>query len=108
MVADHYREREREDRKREELAAHEPAESGPAEPEENQRFRDCWRQELINQAWEALRQAECNTSQPYASLLRLQEEQPGLRSPNLPEQLTSRLGRPSTPAGVRRLVHPVQ
>ena len=108
MVADYYREREREHRKREELTldgATEPAESGSAGPEEDQRFRDCWRQELVNQAWEALGYTERRTGQPFASLLRLQEEQPGLRSAQLAEQLAARLDRPFTAVGVRQLVH---
>jgi hypothetical protein len=107
-VADYYRSQERENRKREPLTPggdNEPADSDPGTPEEEQRFVSCWRQELINQAWEALGQAEKRTCQPYATLLRLQEEQPGLRSAQLAERLAERLGRPFTAAGVRQLVH---
>jgi RNA polymerase sigma-70 factor (ECF subfamily) len=108
MVADYYRERQRDDRKREPLVPEvggELPDRGPATPEEDQRFLSCWRQELVNQAWEALGQAEKQTGQPYATLLRLQEEQPGVRSAQLAERRAARLGRPFTAAGVRQLVH---
>jgi RNA polymerase sigma factor (sigma-70 family) len=108
MVADYHRQRQRDDRKHQPLVPgsdHEPAESAASAPEEDERFLSCWRQELVNQSWEALAQAEKKTGQPYATLLRLQEEQPDLRSAQLAERLTARLGRPFTAAGVRQLVH---
>jgi RNA polymerase sigma factor (sigma-70 family) len=108
MVADHQREWQRDHRKQQPLLPgtdRDPAESGPGLPGEDERFLSCWRQELVNQAWEALEQAEKRTGQPYAALLRLQEEQPGLRSAQLAELLGARLGRSFTAAGVRQLVH---
>jgi RNA polymerase sigma-70 factor (ECF subfamily) len=108
MIADYFQEREREKRKQRPLTDgndYEPVASGPEGPEEDQHFVTCWRQELINQAWEALGQVEQRSGQPYAALLRFQEEQPGLRSAQLAEQLTARLGRPFTAAGVRQLIH---
>jgi RNA polymerase sigma-70 factor (ECF subfamily) len=105
MVADHYRQRELENRKREPFAPDEDKEPAACDPGEDERFLSCWRQELVNRAWEALAQAEKRLGQPYATLLRLQEEQPGLRSAELAEQLAARLGRPFTAAGVRQLVH---
>jgi RNA polymerase sigma-70 factor (ECF subfamily) len=108
MVADHHRQRQRDQRKQQPLvpgSEQEPAESEPALPGEDERFLSCWRQELINQTWAALEQAEKRTGQPYAVLLRLQEEQPELRSAQLAERLTARLGRPFSAAGVRQLVH---
>jgi RNA polymerase sigma-70 factor (ECF subfamily) len=107
MVADYHRQRERENRKREPLTPgddRELADSGLVELED-QRFLTCWRQELVNQAWGALGQVEQRTGQPYATLLRLQEEKPGLRSAQLAEQLSAQLGRPFTAAEVRQLVH---
>jgi RNA polymerase sigma-70 factor (ECF subfamily) len=107
MVADHYR-RQREGRRREPLNPgddRDPAGPGAPGPGEDERVLSCWRQELVNRAWEALAQAEQGAGQPYAALLRLQEERPGLRSAELAEQLGARLGRPFTAAGVRQLVH---
>jgi RNA polymerase sigma-70 factor (ECF subfamily) len=108
MAADYYRERQREQRKQEALAAsetQEPPASDPATGEEDERFLDCWRQELVNQTWQALEQAEKRTGQPYAALLGLQNQQPGLRSAQVAEQLAARLGRPFTAANVRQLTH---
>jgi hypothetical protein len=107
MVADHYRQQEREGRKQEVLVPgsdNEPV-APSLDPEEDQEFAGCWRQTLVNQAWEVLAQTEKRTGQPYATLLRLQEEQAGLRSAQLAEQLSARLSRPFTAAGVRQLIH---
>jgi hypothetical protein len=54
---------------------------------------------------QALEQVERRTGQPYATLLRLQTEHPELRSAQLAEQLSARLHRPFTAAGVRQLNH---
>jgi RNA polymerase sigma factor (sigma-70 family) len=108
MVIDYYREQQRENRKREYLvegSEREPAEESAGPPEDERRFLDCWRQELIAKTWGALEEAEKRTGKPHATLLRLQEEQPGLRSAQLAEVLAARLGRPFTAAGVRQLVH---
>jgi RNA polymerase sigma-70 factor (ECF subfamily) len=108
MVVDYYREQQRENRKREffvEGSEREPAEESTESPDDDQRFLECWRQELIAKAWTALEEAERRSGKPHAMLLRLQEEQPGLRSAQLAAALTARLGRPFTAAGVRQLVH---
>jgi RNA polymerase sigma-70 factor (ECF subfamily) len=105
MVIDYYRGRGGEPAPLVPGGDSEPVEESPAPPEEEQRFRECWRQELIGLAWRALEQGERASGQPYATLMRLQEEQPGLRSAQLAEQLTARLGRPFTAAGVRQLIH---
>jgi RNA polymerase sigma factor (sigma-70 family) len=107
MVADLYRQRQRENRKRNPFTPeHDCAQATETPPldEEDQRFLRCWRQELINKTWEALTQAEKRTGQPHATLLRLQEEQPDLRSAQLAEVLSQRLGKPFTAAGIRKLV----
>lgn len=105
MVADQYRERQRENRKRDPFSPeHDQASDAAPIDEEDQRFLSCWRQELINKTWEALAQAEKRTGQPYAVLLRLQEEQPELRSAQLAEHLTQKLGKPFTAVNVRKLV----
>ncbi len=109
MVIDHYREQQREAQRVQELipgSDNEPAESSsPPADEEEQRFLACWRQELINQAWKALEQVEGRSGQPYGTLLRLQENTPGIRSAQLAEKLAALVGRPFTAAGVRQLVH---
>jgi len=77
----------------------------PTKAETAQQFLDCWRQELSNRAWQTLEQTEQKTGQPYAFLLRLQTEQPDLRSAELAERLAVQRHRPFTAAGVRQLTH---
>ncbi len=107
MVADYYRAQQRENKQREELVrrGEEQGEKGSGTSEADQHFLNCWRQELINWAWQRLEQKEQQSSQPYATLLRLQEKQPGLRSAQLAEQLSQQLGRPFTADGIRQLTH---
>jgi RNA polymerase sigma-70 factor (ECF subfamily) len=107
MVADYYRAKQRENKQREELVrrGEEQGEKGPCNSEADQHFLNCWRQELINWAWQRLEQKEQQTNQPYATLLRLQEKQPGLRSAQLAEQLSQQLDRPFTAEGIRQLAH---
>jgi RNA polymerase sigma-70 factor (ECF subfamily) len=106
MVFDYYRARGRESNKRVELVPGsdlEPVAPEPEPPEEEGKFTECWRQELVNQSWRGLEEAEKRTGQPYATALRIQEKQE-LRSAQLAEQLSATLGRPFTAAGVRQLV----
>jgi RNA polymerase sigma-70 factor (ECF subfamily) len=106
MIFDHYRARGREAGKREPLLAdgdNEPV-APPADADADRRFTELWRQEMVNQAWRGLEQAEQKTGQPYYTAARLQEEQPGLRSAQVAERLSGALGRPFTAAGVRKLV----
>lgn len=107
MVADYHREQQRENRQREALARRggESSEPEPPGSEGDQHFLSCWRQELINWAWQRLEETERRTGQPYAALLRLQEQQPGLRSAQAAEQLAAQLGRPFTADGVRQIAH---
>lgn len=106
MVTDHHRQQQRENKQREALARHGgEAEPEAADSEEDQRFLTCWKQELINWAWQRLEETEKKTGQPYARLLRLQERQPGLRSAQAAKQLAAQLNRPFTADGVRQLAH---
>jgi RNA polymerase sigma-70 factor (ECF subfamily) len=106
MVADYHRAQKRENKQREALARREETpEVDPAETEDVARFLTCWRQELINWAWQRLEEAEKKSSRPYASLLRLQEQHPGLRSAQAAELLSAQLGRPFTAEGIRQLAH---
>jgi RNA polymerase sigma factor (sigma-70 family) len=107
MVADYRREQQRENKQRETLARRADELSGPepSDSEDDQHFLSCWRQELINWAWQRLEETERRTGQPYVALLRLQGRQPGLRSAQAAEQLTAQLGRPFTADGVRQIAH---
>jgi RNA polymerase sigma-70 factor (ECF subfamily) len=102
LVDDHRRRQAREPR-RQALADHDPA-AGP-EPIDDGVFLDSWRKELLARAWEALSQEQERSGQPYFAVLRLRAEQPDLPSARMADQLTARLGRAFSAAGVRQLLH---
>src|SRR5262249_51881621 len=66
---------------------------------------ESWCDELLARAWAALASLEARTGQPFHAVLRFRADHPELRSPRMAEQLTARLGRPFTPAGVRQTLH---
>jgi RNA polymerase sigma factor (sigma-70 family) len=108
MVIDYYRQQQRENRQREAVDV-EDSFIEPAAPPESLDVGDpdpddWWRQELLNQAWRGLEATEKKTGQPYCSAVRLKEENAGLRSQQLAEMLSQRLGRPFTAANVRKIV----
>jgi RNA polymerase sigma factor (sigma-70 family) len=110
MIVDHYRKQQREQRDLLPLDANtaaEPADPNardPADNEGDQEFLACWRQDFLNKAWQGLEAAETNTGQPYCSAVRLKETSPGLRSAQLAEQLSARLGRRFTAEALRKMV----
>ena len=71
----------------------------------DRKFVESWCDELLARAWAALGAIEAQTGQPYHAVLRFRADHPGMRSPQLAEQLTIRLGRPFTPSGVRQILH---
>jgi len=103
LVADYHKRRQRWPRP---LPADgfEPAAEVPNEDLDRQ-FLESWRDELLAHAWAALAEVERRTGQPSYVVLRFRADHPDLRSPQLAEQLSGRLGRPLTAAGVRQLLH---
>jgi RNA polymerase sigma-70 factor (ECF subfamily) len=102
MVIDHHRERGRP--RPDGLRGDEAGGDGPPSLQSEQLFLESWKQEIVNQAWRALSDVEAQTGRPYATVVRLQEEQEGIRSAQLAEQLSERLGQPFTADGVRKLI----
>jgi RNA polymerase sigma-70 factor (ECF subfamily) len=99
LVNDHHRSRQARPRP---LAAGAAEPAAPAEPSlpSDADFLSGWRQELLNQTWTAL--ADANPAYHAALLLRI--EDPDLPSPAMAVQLAERLGRPLTPENVRKLL----
>jgi RNA polymerase sigma factor (sigma-70 family) len=99
LVNDHHRSRQARPRP---LAAGAAEPAAPAEPSlpSDADFLSGWRQELLNQTWKAL--ADANPAYHAALLLRI--EDPDLPSPAMAVQLAERLGRPLTPENVRKLL----
>ena len=83
-----------------------PAEAAQLpEVEADRAFVESWRDELLARAWAALAKIECESAQPFYAVLRFRADHPEMRSPRLAEELTARLGRPFTAAGVRQTLH---
>jgi DNA-directed RNA polymerase specialized sigma24 family protein len=100
MMADYYRRRGPVPLDLQNLGADEPAD----EVATDSRFTDCWREELVNLAWQALERVEQDTGQPYATLVRLKEQQPELRTAALAELAARQLGRPLTTDNTRKII----
>ena len=106
MIADYYRQESRENKQWQRLSGELelPDPTSLLEEQDND-FVRCWREELIKWVWRHLDQRDQKTGQKYAVLLRLQAKKPGLRSTQLAELLSAKLGKPFTAAGVRQLLH---
>src|SRR5262249_15192232 len=76
----------------------------PALPsaEDDRRFTQSWREELLARAWEALESFQLRTRQPYHAVLRLPVDPPDRRAAEMAGQLGVQLGRALTAAGVRQ------
>ena len=87
--------------------AAEPAvsDADPWDRDLDRQFLDSWRQQLMAHAWTALDQVQESTGQPFADVLRLRVANPDLRSPQLAEQLSERLGRSVNAGWVRLNLH---
>jgi RNA polymerase sigma factor (sigma-70 family) len=68
-------------------------------------FMEKWREELLSRAWEELAETEKLTGQPYFVGLRAKAEQPRLRSAQLAELLSAKLGKSYSETNVRQLLH---
>ncbi len=79
--------------------------SDPGMVEFDAQFLQSWRQDLMERAWSALRDHETRTMQPYWQILRLRMSRPDVRSPELAEELSRKLGRPMSAGNVRQTLH---
>ncbi len=84
------------------LSGHEPQ---AAAEDCEQAFRDSWRQQLLDQAWDALAAVQKNGGPPYCEALRLRKEHPKLSSAELAQRLGERVGRTFTSASYRQELH---
>jgi RNA polymerase sigma-70 factor (ECF subfamily) len=97
LVNDHHRAQKAKPRQ---LAwgAGEPAAPADVDLPSDADFASGWRTELLNQTWAAL--AAVNVAYHAALLLRI--ETPDMKSAEMAERLTERLGRPITPENARK------
>jgi DNA-directed RNA polymerase specialized sigma24 family protein len=84
----------------------EPAvEPDPWDRQLDQQFLESWRDQLMAHAWSALDRLQERKGQPFADVLRLRVASPELRSVQLAERLSERLGRPVNSGWVRLNLH---
>jgi DNA-directed RNA polymerase specialized sigma24 family protein len=71
----------------------------------DRQFLESWREQLMAHAWSALDQVQDRRGHPFAEVLRLRVASPELRSGQLAERLSQRLGRPVSSGWVRLNLH---
>lgn len=89
-----------------------PIHSNLAEPiadseiaDDDELFHKSWRDELLERAWERLRNVEAATGKPYFTALRYRVDHPDLRSPELAQGLSEQLGKAINAGAVRVMIH---
>jgi RNA polymerase sigma-70 factor (ECF subfamily) len=75
---------------------------GVADDEADRQFLAAWRAELLARAWDALADHERHTGQPLHCVLKLRADRPEMRSAEMAERLTERLGYPVNAPWVRK------
>jgi DNA-directed RNA polymerase specialized sigma24 family protein len=104
LMVDHHRARRARPRSLDESP--EPAvDTDTWDRELDRQFLESWREQLMAHAWSALDRVQERRGQPFADVLRIRIASPNLRSPQLAERLTERLGRPVKPGWVRLNLH---
>ncbi|GAC1474653.1 MAG: hypothetical protein NVSMB9_25420 [Isosphaeraceae bacterium] len=68
----------------------------------DRQFLDCWRDEILNRAWERLELQQKETGPPFHTVLRFRADHPEMRSHQIAERLTDLLGRPVNANWVRQ------
>ena len=71
----------------------------------DRQFLKSWREQLMAHAWSTLDRVQERRGQPFAEVLRLRVASPELRSTQLAERLSERLGRPVNAGWVRLNLH---
>ncbi|GIW86492.1 MAG: hypothetical protein KatS3mg108_0816 [Isosphaeraceae bacterium] len=77
---------------------HEPGVGG----EDDERFLDLWRAELLERAWQALARYEAQTGQPLHTVLHDRTEHPDDKAPEIARRLSAQLGREVSPGWIRK------
>jgi RNA polymerase sigma factor (sigma-70 family) len=65
-------------------------------------FIDCWREELLSRAWQALAELEQRTRQPYHTVLRHKADYPERSSEAMAEAMSRQLGKPINAPAIRK------
>jgi RNA polymerase sigma-70 factor (ECF subfamily) len=103
LIGDHHRRRKKSPLP---LAAEfEPAAASSETAPSDREFTESWRSELLSGAWKSLAQLEEQSGHAYHTILHFRAERPDLRSEEMAEELSLKLGKPLTSAGVRQTLH---
>jgi RNA polymerase sigma factor (sigma-70 family) len=68
----------------------------------DQQFLNSWRNDLLDRAWQSLSELEQKTGWPYHTVLRFRVDHPELRSEQLAEGMSQRVGRRLTSGAARQ------
>jgi RNA polymerase sigma-70 factor (ECF subfamily) len=103
IVADYHNDR----RKRPATLSVDPPQANDeaAMAEEDNRFLENWRAELLARTWTGLSAFEANNGPPFYTVLRFRADHPDLRSHEMAIQLSDNLGKEMTAVGVRQILH---
>src|SRR5262249_59469841 len=80
-----------------------PALTSPSAPD--RQFLNTWRTDLLNRTWDALAEEERKTGRPMHTVLHFRAGNPDMRSAQMAEQLSTRLGKEVTADWVRKWLH---
>jgi RNA polymerase sigma-70 factor (ECF subfamily) len=100
LIADHFRRRGKVRSLPDD--APEPAEDDPGR---DKNFLQNWRDEVMQHSWDALAKEQERTGKPYYTVLQFRSANPKLHSPEMAEQLSTKLGTKVTAAWVRQTLH---
>jgi RNA polymerase sigma-70 factor (ECF subfamily) len=73
--------------------------------ESDRAFMESWCDHLLARAWASLAEMEAGTGQTFYAVLRFRADHPEMRAPQLAAELTARVGKTFTAAGVRQSLH---
>ncbi|MEN1680206.1 MAG: sigma factor [Planctomycetota bacterium] len=75
------------------------------EVDHDELFSKTWRDDLLTRVWDRLDKHEQSTGKPYHTALQLRVANPEVRSPELAELLSQKLGKPMKAGAARVLIH---
>jgi RNA polymerase sigma-70 factor (ECF subfamily) len=82
----------------------EPIWEPPELAQMDQALLHSWREEFLVRGWQLIEKAEQEGGSPHHSVLRVRIENPDLKSPELAEALSKRLGKPVTAVNWRKML----
>jgi RNA polymerase sigma-70 factor (ECF subfamily) len=85
--------------------APEPAAAAESMLDSDRQFLDAWRADLLNRAWDALADEERKTNRPMYTVLHFRAGHADLRSAQMAEKLSAKLGKEVSADWVRKWLH---